>query len=85
MKTENLRELSMNAWDIGLVTGVIHAISVNPSILPNQKDGIASAIEAMDRIAFRNKQAVELALNSAICHTPPVTPPSDQSAQPTGF
>lgn len=53
-----LRDLSDNAGDIGLVSGVLHGISLTPTLLPNQKDALAKAREAIERIRERNRATI---------------------------
>lgn len=53
-----LKELTENAHDIGTVQGVLQGIELTPSLLPNQKEAIADAKKAMERIAERNRKSV---------------------------
>lgn len=53
-----LQELYENAWDIGEVSGVLQGIELVATLLPNQKNAIANARQAMQRIGERNKKAV---------------------------
>lgn len=55
----DLMKLADNAWDIGTVSGVLQGIEMTPILLPNQKEAIASARKAIERIEARNKRAVE--------------------------
>lgn len=57
--SEALTELFSNAWDIGLVCGVLQGIELTPTLLPKQKDAIADALKAMKRIEERNQMAIE--------------------------
>ncbi len=49
-----ITEFSDNAWDIGTVSGVLQGIELTTSLLPNQKEAIASARKAIERIQKRN-------------------------------
>ena len=55
----DIQQLSDNAWDIGTVSGVLQGIELTPTLLPNQKEAIASARKAIKRIAERNQSAIE--------------------------
>lgn len=60
----DIQQLFYNAWDIGTVSGVLQGIELTPTLLPNQKEAIASARKAIERIGERNRIAVEaLAVN----------------------
>ena len=53
-----IKELSDNAWDIGSVSGVLQGIALTPTLLPNQKEAIASALKAINGIGERNRMLV---------------------------
>ena len=53
-----LKDFSDNAWDIGMVSGVLRGIELTPALLPNQQEAIKDAIEAINRIQERNKQQI---------------------------
>lgn len=53
-------ELIDNAWDIGLVSGVLQGVELTTTLLPNQKEAIADARKAIKRIEERNQKAIEL-------------------------
>lgn len=52
-------DLAENAYDIGTISGVLKGIELTPTLLPNQKEAIASARKAIERIESRNKAAIE--------------------------
>ena len=54
-----IKELLDNSWDIGLASGVLQGIELTPTLLPNQKEAIADARKALDRVAKRNQAALE--------------------------
>ena len=54
-----LQDLLDNSWDAGLVSGVLMGIELTPSLLPNQKEAIANARKAIERICERNQKLVE--------------------------
>ncbi len=54
-----LKELVDNSHDIGCVSGVLRGIELTPTLIPNQKDAIAEARKAIDRIEKRNIESVE--------------------------
>ena len=53
-----ITDLSDNAWDIGMVSGVLRGIALTPTLLPNQREAIEKATEAIERIASHNQNAV---------------------------
>jgi hypothetical protein len=59
----NLKELTDNAYDIGMVSGVLQGIELTPTLLPNQKEAIADARKAIERIEQRNKQQLGMLKN----------------------
>jgi len=52
-KVQNLLD---NAWDAGLVSGVLSGIEFTPSLLPNQKSAIGEAQKAIERVIERNQR-----------------------------
>ena len=64
-------ELLDNSWDIGTVSGVLQGIELTTTLLPNQKEAIASARKAIERIQERNQKALEI-----LAHT---NPPNEKS------
>ena len=58
-KNMKIKELLDNSWDIGLASGVLQGIELTPTLLPNQKEAIADARKALDRVAKRNQAALE--------------------------
>ena len=69
-----LHELSDNSWDIGMVSGVLQGIALTPSLLPNQKEAIADARKAIERIQTRNQKEI-------VAITNPLTEASNDQAQ----
>ena len=65
-----IKELLDNSWDIGLATGVLQGIELTPSLLPNQKQAIADARKALERVAKRNQDALEVQSNVAVDNPP---------------
>ena len=59
-------ELLDNSWDIGTVSGVLQGIELTTTLLPNQKEAIATARKAIERIQERNQKALE-----KLAHTNP--------------
>lgn len=55
----NLQELSDNAFDIGTISGVLRGIELTQTLLPNQKQAIADARKALERIEARNKRQMQ--------------------------
>ena len=53
-----VRELSDNAWDIGIVSGVLQGIALTSTLLPNQREAITDARKAIKRIEERNQRLV---------------------------
>lgn len=51
-------ELLENAWDIGMISGVLQGIELTPTLLTNQKEAIADARRAIRRIDERNRALV---------------------------
>ena len=49
------QELVENSYDVGTVSGVLQGIELSPSLLPNQKEAILYARQAVGRIEQRNK------------------------------
>lgn len=64
----NVQELSDNAWDIGIVSGVLQGVELTPTLLPNQKEAIADAIKAIKRIQERNHRLVKVKSASPTNH-----------------
>ena len=54
-----IQELSDNAWDIGMVSGVLQGIELTTTLLPNQKEAISAAREAIKRVEERTQKMVE--------------------------
>lgn len=54
-----IQELSENSWDIGTVSGVLQGLELTTTLLTNQKEAIALARQAIERIGERNKKAIE--------------------------
>ncbi len=62
----SITTLSDNAWDIGTVSGVLQGIELTPTLLPNQKEAIASARNAIKRIEDRNKASIEALISRPV-------------------
>ncbi len=54
-----IKDVSDNAYDIGMVEGVLHGIELTATLLPNQKEAIVAALKAIYRIGERHQHAVE--------------------------
>ena len=68
-------ELFDNSWDIGTISGVLQGIELTTTLLPNQKEAIANARKAIERIQERNQKALE-----KLAHTNPPNAGADATA-----
>lgn len=59
-ETMSINELLENSQDIGLACGVLEGIELTPTLLPHQKEAIARALKALERVANRNQAAILL-------------------------
>lgn len=59
-----VQELSDNAWDIGVVSGVLEGIKLTPALLPKQIEAIDDALKAAARMSKRNRRWMDMERSS---------------------